>query len=142
MKLKELKNAIHTKKEKDLLIFIRKNFEQRGNMSRSEINNNLYVLKMLDDNTVNIAKARMEAINETKNFIKVFATFSGFLLAIITYYAKIINYENTLMLLPDALPFTLIILVFLFSTMAYRSSTEDRITANYFHALLKNIAWK
>lgn len=139
MKLKSLKKVVCEGNDGELIKFIQKEFEQRGNIPLRQYRNNLETLKKLDRDTKSTAIARMEVLQEIHDIPKLLALLTAYVLSITSSYFHIIEIVVKSVLLASLIKFSLIIFFFLFLASAIGKEMKKKSTATYFKKLLETI---
>ncbi|WP_203246323.1 hypothetical protein [Sporosarcina beigongshangi] len=138
MNAEELARSLNEKKDKDLIKYIRDNFEQDGSKNQRFINNNISTLRELDDIPVSLGKARMKSIKEKENFFKVISTMGGFMLALIAIYPQVMKELEVPAIMYSI--FTFLLLGLFVSGVGWRLNKSVGImaTVDYFSSLLED----
>ncbi|UOQ47763.1 hypothetical protein MUN88_17165 [Gracilibacillus caseinilyticus] len=135
MKVKELKDAIYKKDNKELINFIRDNFEQNGNIPVSRYRNNLDTLKKIDHDTRNTLVARLSKLEEGYN---AWQGLGGIIALIVLFISSYSSFATIIMGETGASlgSFIIAVIVFLLITSKIGDSRLERSTAIYFKQLV------
>lgn len=135
MQIKELKHAILTKNNNDLIKFINKKF-----IYGSNIESNITKLKVLDRDVVEVGIARMKKIEVASTVINTVHIIATLLITIGALLAEYIINVNII----DDLPVGLLYLVFLFAIISIiiNNSFSRKSSAIYFKSILEYIRGK
>ncbi|MFC8983833.1 hypothetical protein ACFT6Z_35855 [Streptomyces sp. NPDC057131] len=130
----ELKNAIYTKKNKDLISFLTENFFYKKGKLVYEYKNKVNVINKLELSDIRYGIARMKSLDEEMDFFKTLPGILTLILAMIASYIALFDNQ----LIPKAIGLLGIMSLFWFIINSVVRVRKERAVIVLFRSLLED----
>lgn len=136
MKIKELKKEIMCSNDEDFIKFIKKNFEEIRETNTVAYQNNLDVLKKMDNDALATGIARTEIFENHFSSIKGLSFIFSLIATLVSYYKDFLSYILGGNQSSIFVPLIITVTIFVFTCRLYVKARNEMLTCVFFKRLL------